>query len=104
MKIPHFGRHQEVNACVKLLLSCYHGGYLWLDRRMTVDPTLIHMITGLSMQGPDPQKFYPGKVADRTLAQRIKDTYDDVEKGKRGYKVASIQDGTVHLACPVDHW
>jgi hypothetical protein len=25
MKIPHFGRHQEVNACVKLLLSCYHG-------------------------------------------------------------------------------
>jgi hypothetical protein len=31
MKIPHFGRHQEVNACVKLLLSCYHGGYLWLN-------------------------------------------------------------------------
>jgi hypothetical protein len=27
MKIPHFGRHQEVNACVKLLLSCYHGRY-----------------------------------------------------------------------------
>jgi hypothetical protein len=21
MKIPHFGRHQEVNACIKLLLS-----------------------------------------------------------------------------------
>jgi hypothetical protein len=28
MKIPHFGRHQEVNACVKILLSCYHGRYL----------------------------------------------------------------------------
>jgi len=28
MKIPHFGWHQEVNACVKLLFSCYHGGYL----------------------------------------------------------------------------
>jgi hypothetical protein len=26
MKIPHFGRHQEVNACIKRLLSCYHGG------------------------------------------------------------------------------
>jgi hypothetical protein len=38
MKIPHFGRHQEVNACVKLLLSCFHGGYLWLDRCITVDP------------------------------------------------------------------
>jgi hypothetical protein len=81
MKIPHFGRHQEVNACVKLLLSCYHGGYLWLDRRITVDLTLIHRITGLSMQGPDPQDFYPGKAADRALAQRIKDTYGDVEKG-----------------------
>jgi hypothetical protein len=40
MKIPHFGRHQEVNACVKLLLSCYHGGYLWLNHRITVDPDI----------------------------------------------------------------
>jgi hypothetical protein len=36
---------------------------------------------------------------DRALAQRIKDTYGDVEKGTRGYKVASIQSGTVpHLS------
>jgi hypothetical protein len=28
MKILHFGQHHEVNACVKLLLSRYHGGYL----------------------------------------------------------------------------
>jgi hypothetical protein len=90
MKIPHFGRHQEVNACIKLLLSCYHGGYLWLDRCVTVDPALIHLITGLSMQGPDPQQFYPGKAGDRSLAQCIKEDYGDVEKGKRGYKVASI--------------
>ena len=54
MKIPHFGRHQEVNTCVKLLLSCYHGGYLWIDHRIIVDPTLIHRIVGMSMQGPDP--------------------------------------------------
>jgi hypothetical protein len=81
MKIPHFGRHQEVNACVKMLLSCYHGGYLWLNHRITVDLTLINQITGLSMQGPDPQDFYPGKSMDRALAQRIKDTYGDVEKG-----------------------
>jgi hypothetical protein len=31
MKILHFGRHQEINTYVKLLLSFYHGGYLWLD-------------------------------------------------------------------------
>ena len=54
MKIPHFGWHQEVNACVKLLLSCYHGGYLWLNCRITIDVTLINKITGLSIQGPDP--------------------------------------------------
>jgi hypothetical protein len=36
---------------------------------------------------------------DHTLAQRIKDTYDDVKKGMQGYKVASIQSGAVCLAC-----
>jgi hypothetical protein len=99
MKIPHFGRHQEVNACFKLLLSYYHGRYLWLDPRITFNPTLIHRITGLSMQGPDLQHFYPGKSTDRALAQKIKDTYDNVEKGTRGYNVASIQNGTVCLTC-----
>jgi hypothetical protein len=48
---------------------------------ITVDPTLINQITGLSMQGPDPQDFYLGKAMDRALAQKIKDTYGDVEKG-----------------------
>lgn len=33
------------------------------------------------------------------MAQRIKDTYDDVEKGKWGYKVTSIRNGIVHLTC-----
>jgi hypothetical protein len=68
MKIPHFGRHQEVNACVNISLSCYHGSYLWLDRCITVNPILIHRIIGLSMKGLDPQEFYQEKVADRALA------------------------------------
>jgi hypothetical protein len=98
MKIPHFGRLQEVKACVNILLSCYHGDYLWLDRCIIVDSTLIHRITRLRMQGPDAQDFYPGKAKDHALAQKIKDTYGDVEKRTRGYKVASIQIGAVHLA------
>jgi hypothetical protein len=81
LKIFHFGRHWEVNACVKLLLSCYHGGYIWLNHHITIDSMLIHRIIGLSMQGPDLQDFYPGKFIDRALAQKIKDTYGDVEKG-----------------------
>jgi hypothetical protein len=90
MKIPHFGRHQEFNTYVKILLSCYHDGYLWLDIRIIVDPMLIHWTTGLSVKGPDPQHFYPGKASDRSLAQCIKESYGEVEKGKRGYKVSSI--------------
>jgi hypothetical protein len=90
MKIPHFGRHQEINACVKLLLSCYHERYLWLNYRITVDRTLINYITRLSMRGPKPHDFYPRKSMDRSLVQNIKDTYGDVEMGTRGYKVASI--------------
>jgi hypothetical protein len=43
---------------------------------------LIHLITGLSMQGLDLQQFYLGKTSDRSLAQCIKEDYRDVEKGK----------------------
>jgi hypothetical protein len=43
-KIPHYGRNQEVNACVKLLMLCFHGGYMWLDGCIIVDPALIHRI------------------------------------------------------------
>jgi hypothetical protein len=95
MHIPHFGRHHEVNACVRLLLSCYHEGYLWLDHRITVDPILINWITGISMQGPEPHDFYPGKIADHTLSQQIKETYGDLEKGMQGYKEASIDNAVV---------
>jgi hypothetical protein len=70
-----------VNTCIKLLLSCYHGRYFWLNHHVTVDPMLINQITGLSMQGPDPQEFYLGKTVDHALVQKIKETYDDVEKG-----------------------
>jgi hypothetical protein len=80
-KIPHFGRHQEVNSCIKLLLARYHGGYIWLNRRITIDPTLINQITGLIMQGPDPQDYYPRKTADHALSQKIKEAYGNVEKG-----------------------
>jgi hypothetical protein len=36
---------------------------------------------------------------DRALSQKIKDAYGNVKKGVRGYKVASIESGTVCLAC-----
>jgi hypothetical protein len=50
------------------------------------------------MQGLNPWEFYPGKAIDHALAQNIKDTYDDVEKGTQCYKVSSIHNGAVRLA------
>jgi hypothetical protein len=99
MNIPHFGRHQEVNACVKLLLASYHGGYLWLNKCIMIDLTLINQITRLSMQGLDLQDYFPGKTMDRALSQNIKEAYGNVEKGVQGYKVTSIESGAVHLSC-----
>jgi hypothetical protein len=60
---------------------------------------LINRIIGLSMQGPDPHEYYPGKTTDHALPQKIKEAYGDVEKGTRGYKVASIESGAVCLTC-----
>jgi hypothetical protein len=42
---------------------------------------LINQIIGLSMQGPEPQDYYPGKTADHALSQKIKEAYGNVEKG-----------------------
>jgi hypothetical protein len=33
------------------------------------------------MPGPDPQDYYPGKNVDRSLSQKIKEAYGNVEKG-----------------------
>jgi hypothetical protein len=75
MKIPHFRKHQEVNSCMNMLLEIYHGGYLWLNHRITVDPALINRIIELSMKGPDPHDYYPRKTADRDFSQKIKESY-----------------------------
>jgi hypothetical protein len=55
-----------------------------------MDMTLIELITILSIQGPEPHHFYLGKALDFSLTQCIKEAYDEVEKGKRGYKVTYI--------------
>ena len=46
-----------------------------------IDQALINHITGLSMQGLDPQDYYPRKTADHALSQKIKEAYGNVEKG-----------------------
>jgi hypothetical protein len=53
LEVPHFGHSLEINACVKLLLSCVHGGTLWLDPPVSIDTALIARITGLPKSGED---------------------------------------------------
>jgi hypothetical protein len=47
--ITHFGWSQEINVCVKMLLSCVHEGYMWLNRTMSINTYLIVHIKGLSL-------------------------------------------------------
>lgn len=36
LDIPNFGRSSEVNACIKQLLSCIHGGTFWMDEEVEI--------------------------------------------------------------------
>ena len=68
LHIPHFGCSNEINAVIKVLLSCVHGGHLWLDCRVDITIDLIHRITGLSKTGVDPMTHFVGKDQDKKLA------------------------------------
>jgi hypothetical protein len=73
--IPHFGWSQEINACVKMLLSCVHGGYLWLDRPISIDIDLIVHITGLPSQGLDPASMFFDKKKEKSLTESMKEKF-----------------------------
>ena len=94
MHITHFGRIVEVNTCVKKLLHCMQGGFMWIDMNISIDLNLITQITGLPKPRVDPPQFFVGKERDRELAIRIKNNYN-LSKNFRGYDVASIKDEVV---------
>lgn len=76
MQIPHFGRSNEINAVVKVLLSCVHGRHLWLDHRVDITIDLIHKIIGLSKTGADPMMHFVGKDQDWKLAAKLIKKYN----------------------------
>jgi hypothetical protein len=51
LEIPHFGRGKYVNNCVKQLLTVLHGGFLWMDKLVSIDVELISFIIGLPSDG-----------------------------------------------------
>lgn len=89
LKIPHFGRSPELNAVVKIRLSCVHEGYLWLDKKIDLNVDVIHRITSLSKAGNDPGAHFLGKNLDWKLATKMKMEHK-VTKGMRAYDSANI--------------
>ena len=67
LQTPHFGRSNEINVVIKVLLSCVHGGHLWLDRKVDITIDLIHRIMSLSKTGIDPVAHFVGKDQDKKL-------------------------------------
>ena len=76
---------------MKVLLSCMHGGHLWLDCKVDIMIDLIHWITGLSKTGVDPMAHFVGKDQDRKLVVRLIKKYN-LTRGGRAYDAAQIED------------
>ena len=91
LQTPHFGRSNEINAVVKVFLSCIHGGDLWLDRKVDITIDLIHQITGLSKIGVDPVAHFVGKDQDKKLAMQLIKKYN-LMRGGQAYDVTQIED------------
>jgi hypothetical protein len=85
-----------VNACVKMLLTCVHGSYLWLDRPISIDTYLIARITGLPSQGEDPTLLFVDKKNDKTLSESMREKFHTV-RGVHGLDVPSICDPTIRI-------
>ena len=96
LRLPHFGCGAEVNAVVHVLLSCVHGGYLWLGNRVDLNVDLIHRITGLSKIGKDPEIQTTGKTKDSKLPPALVNKYH-LQRGGRAYDITILQNDTLRF-------
>ena len=81
---------------VHVLLSCVHGGYLWLGNRIDLNVDLIHRITGLSKIGKDPQMHISGKRKDTKLPALLINKYK-LHRGGRAYDLTALADDTLRF-------
>ena len=89
LRLPHFGRGAEVNAVVRILLSCLHGGYLWVGNKVDLNVDLIDHITGLSKTGQHTTIDTIGKTKEPKLSPTLFSRYP-LQRGGRAYDIASI--------------
>ena len=101
LDIPHFGRGIHVTVVAKQLLALVHDDYLWIgDQQIPIDAALIHKITALPMEGPNPGTEFPSKHEDTKLAQTMKERFG-LTKGKWGYHTSVIQEQPIHVAAEI---
>ena len=81
---------------VRILLSCVHGGYLWLGKRVDLNIDLIHRITGLSKTGKDPKIHIIGKTKDSKLPPALVAKYK-LQRGGQAYDPTTIVDDTLRF-------
>jgi hypothetical protein len=93
LEIPHFGHSMEINACVKILLSCVHGGTLWIEPPVSIDTVLIAWIIGLPKDDEDLTILF-NKERERTLLEEMKEKFHTF-RGKGGLDVKNIIDDNV---------
>jgi hypothetical protein len=72
LELPHFGRGQCANSCVKQLMEITHGRDIWLENLVSIYVELIAHITGLPSQGMDPTQFLDEKTKDKELMEEMK--------------------------------
>jgi hypothetical protein len=98
-EIPHFRWSNKINVCVKVFLSCIHGGTLWIDPPVSIDTTLISRITRLRNASEDPTLLFL-EMGERVLSKTIKDNYDTF-RGKHILDVKHISDQEVRFTVGV---
>ena len=77
----------------------FHGGFLWLDKKVFVDVKLIETITILPLAGIDPTPYFR-KYDSTMLVTKMKDKYD-LCRYTRGFLIKSINVHTVRFIAKV---
>lgn len=75
LNVPHFDRSPGRKACVRQLLVLVYDGFLWMGKRIPIDPMLIWRITRIPYQGLNAIEEFVGKDLDRAIAVNMKNKF-----------------------------
>jgi hypothetical protein len=100
LDLPHFGRGHYANIWVKQVMEVTHGGYLWLEKLISIDVELIAYITGLPSWGEDPTQFLEDKTKEKALVEEMNKEYN-IERGSHEIIIRHISDTVKIMATKI---